>query len=210
MTKAHKRLATSMPTNFLCLPGELRNVIYEYLLVLQKPVTCRKPEKMDLTTGLLCANNAVHREASLTLYTQNTFDFTNSNSQEITSFLEQIGHKNASFIQSIHVDFPRFRYLDLYDIALGEDSGSILAKFETDCTTLSILTTSRPSTTRMVAKFAGLEHHRLAVNALGLVNSHFRAIHSLQTIIVELDHEDYSRSLRKEMNKLGWTIREGK
>lgn len=62
------------------------------------------------------------------LYAQNRFDFTMCTSEDITSFLEQIGRNNASYILYICVDFPQFHYLDLHDLTLEDDSVCILAK----------------------------------------------------------------------------------
>jgi hypothetical protein len=49
-------------------------------------------------------------------------------SEDVTSFLEQIGRNNASYILYICVDFPQFHYLDLHDLTLEDDSVCILAK----------------------------------------------------------------------------------
>jgi hypothetical protein len=62
------------------------------------------------------------------LYAQNSFDFTMCTSEDVTSFLEQIGRNNASYILSICVDFPQFHYLDLHDLTLEDDSVCILAQ----------------------------------------------------------------------------------
>jgi hypothetical protein len=92
-----------MSANFLSLPSELRKNIYEQLLVLQEPVASpinpwlRQSQFRALTPGFLRANKVVHLEASSILYAQNRFDFTMCTSEDITSFLEQIGHNNASY-----------------------------------------------------------------------------------------------------------------
>lgn len=163
---------------------------------------------MNLTTGLLRANKIIQREACLVLYARNMFDFTDCTSPEVTKFLEQIGDKNAGSIQSIYVDFPRFRYLDLHDIELGVESARVIACFEGVCGGLRTCTLTRGSATSMVAKLVGVESKRVKVNALALVDSHFRAIMELGNVVVELDVETYSRALREEMRNLGWVIEE--
>ncbi|PVH69604.1 hypothetical protein DL98DRAFT_168715 [Cadophora sp. DSE1049] len=123
-----------MSGNIFSLPSELRNNIYEQLLVLQKPVACSTQQRLKqfqlgaLTPGLLRANKAVHLEASSMLYAQNRFDFTMCTSENVTSFLKQIGRNNASYIVHICIDFPKFHHLDQHDMTLEDDSVRILAK----------------------------------------------------------------------------------
>ncbi|XTI92297.1 hypothetical protein V2W45_1496829 [Cenococcum geophilum] len=163
-----------MSANFLSLPSELRNNIYEQLLVLQEL--------------LLRANKTVHLEASSMLYAQNRFDFTMCTSEDVTSFLEQIGRNNASYILYICVDFPQFHYLD------------------SDYTELGALTTSLHSTNAMEVKLDALDHPKIVAEALALVDARFRAFSSLQEIIVEVYEDGPSNHIRREMKNHGWTI----
>lgn len=203
-----------MPANFLSLPSELRNNIYEQLLVLEEPVTL--PTKLwltqsqiqELTPGLLRANKTVHLEASSILYGQNCFDFTICTSEDVASFLEQIGHNNASYIQYIRVEFPEFHYLDLHDITFEDDSVRILAKIQSNCTNLVKLTTSLHSTNAMEVRLEALDYPKIVAEGLALVDARFRAISSLQEIIVEVYEDGPSDYIRREMKNHGWTIRE--
>lgn len=201
-----------MPTNFLSLPSELRNNIYEQLLVLQEPIACptqpwsRQPQLQALTPGLLRTNKTVQLEASSIFYAQNRFDFTECAAEDITSFLGQIGRINANYILYIYIDFPIVHYQDLHDITLEDDSVRILAKIQSDCTKLSTLTTSLYSTNTMEVKLDALDNPKIVVEALALVDTHFRAISSLQEIIVEAYEDGPSDHIRREMQSLGWTI----
>jgi hypothetical protein len=201
-----------MSANFLSLPSELRNNIYRQLLVLPKPVACptnpwlKQSQVRTLTPGLLRANKIVHLEASSMLYAQNRFDFTMCTSKDIISFLEQIGHNNASYILYIYVDFPKFHYLDLHDVTLEDDSLRILAKIQSDCTKLNTLVTSLHSTNAMEVKLDALDYPKIAAEGLALVDAHFRAISSLQEIIVKVYEGGPSGYIRREMKNHGWTI----
>jgi hypothetical protein len=201
-----------MSTNFLSLPSELRNNIYEQLLVLREPIASptnpwlRQSQVQALTPGLLRANKTVHLEASSMLYAQNCFDFTMCTSEDVTSFLEQIGHKNASYILSICIDFPNFHYLDLHNVTFGDDSVRILAKIQSDCTRLVTLTTSLHSTNAMEVRLDALDYPTIVAEGLALVDARFRAISSLQEIIVEVYEDGPSDQIRREMKNLGWII----
>jgi hypothetical protein len=201
-----------MPANFLSLPSELRNNIYEQLLVLQETVKFPiKPwlapsQAQALTPGLLRANKTIHLEASSILYGQNYFDFT-STSENVTSFLEQIGHNNASYILYICVDFPEFHCLDLHEITFEDDSVRILAKILSHCTNLIKLRTSLHSTNAMEVRLEALDYPKIVAEGLALVDARFRAISSLQEIIVEVYEDGPSDYIRREMKNHGWTIR---
>src|SRR5882762_3499104 len=96
--------------NFLSLPGELRNRIYELLVLHQEPINISEylslPGELrnriyKLTPGLLRTSKTVHREASSLLYSQNRFDFTEVSLKMAASFLEKIGRINANSIRHI-------------------------------------------------------------------------------------------------------------
>jgi hypothetical protein len=127
-------------------------------------------------------------------------------SENVASFLEQIGRNNANYIRHICVNFPKFHYLDLHDVTLEDDSVRILAKIQSDCTKLSTLTTSLHSTNAMELKLDALDHPKIVAEALALVGARFRAISSLQEIIVEVYEDGPSDHIRREMKSHGWTI----
>ncbi|KAN0070047.1 hypothetical protein V8E54_011628 [Elaphomyces granulatus] len=197
-----------MSTNFLSLPGELRNGIYELLLLRQEPIEpldyCRRYE---LTPGLLRTSKTIHREASSLLYAQNRFDFSTLTHKEVASFLEQIGRINANSVRHIIVSFPTI-YLDRHDVTLEDDRVHlILAQIQSDCAKLSTLTTSLYSAKIMKRKLDALDDPELVAEALLLVDTRFRAILSLQyEIIVQVYSNSLSDHIRKEMQSHGWTI----
>ena len=201
-----------MPANFLSLPSELRNEIYEQLLVLQEPIPCpthpwygQFPLRA-LTPELLLANKTVHREASSLLYAQNRFNFTMCTSEHVASFLDQIGRNNANYIRHIYINFPGIRDLGRHDVTLEDDSVRILAKVQSDCTNLSTLTTSLDSTNAMALRLDALDSPQIVVEALALVDARFRAISPLREVIVEVYEDGPSADIRRKMESHGWTI----
>ena len=206
-----------MSLNFLSLPPELRNQIYKLVLLHQEPITTPRFEyniyrEQKLTPGLLCANKTIHREASWLFYAQNRFDLTRVTPDDVALFLETIGRNNADYIRHIYADFPKFLCSNVGQVTLEDDSVSILANFQSGCANLSTLTVSVDSTSDMEDRFAALDdftaldHPKVVTEALRLINTHFRAIPSLQKVIVEVCEDGPSDLLRKEMESHGWTI----
>jgi hypothetical protein len=205
-------MGANMPTNLLSLPSEIRNNIYEQLLVLQEPVDPFNPwfrltNLGALTPGLLLVNKAIHRETSSLLYAQNQFDFTQCTSESVTKFLDQIGRNNANYIRHIYIDFPEFNHLDMNNITLEDDSARILEKIQNDCIKLDTLTTSLRSTNDMELKLDALDHPKIVANAIALINARFRTILCLRDIVVEVYEDGPSKQIRSAMENHGWTIR---
>lgn len=198
-----------MSPNLLTLPGELRNEIFKQVLVVQGPIEpgpyCFQPP--SLTRELLRVNKAIHREAISLLYTQNCFDFTEYDSEDLISFLDNIGRNNASRIQQVYINFPKIRDLGADPLIMDEDYVRYFAKIQSDCTDLRTITTSARSTNAMVLKLDKLDKPHVVGEVLALVDTHFKAITSLKQIIVEVYEDGPSAALRKVMESRGWTIK---
>ncbi|KAF2441479.1 hypothetical protein P171DRAFT_487940 [Karstenula rhodostoma CBS 690.94] len=203
-----------MPTSFLHLPSEIRNDIYEQLLVLEDTIPCLEtPWKITsptgaITTGLLLANKTVSREAISILYAQNHFNFTDCDLNRISSFIHKIGQDNANFIRHIVLDFPSFSSLDLHHFALHDESTRILDTIRERCSNLRTMTTSLYSTSDMVVELDDLDCPKTVTEAFTLVDSRFRAFSALEKVIVEVYKDGASDYIRKEMEKIGWTVSE--
>jgi hypothetical protein len=148
-------------------------------------------------------NKMVHREASSLLYAQNRFDFSMCTSAGIVSFLDQIGRNNAGYIRHICIDFPVI--CDFGD-TLKDDSARILAKIQSDCTNLSTLTTSLSSTSTMVLKLDALDSPKIVGETLAAIDARFKAIQTLEEIIVEVEEDCLSGDIRRKVESYGWTI----
>ena len=197
-----------MSANFFKLPRELRDRVYELCLLLQEPINIwiGFDKRKKLTPGLFRANKAVHREAGWLFYSQNRFNFTMVTPREVASFLGSIGRSNANYIRHVRVDFPNLRDLEPSNVTIEEGSISILGNIQSCCANLSTLTTSLHSTTAMALKLDSLDYPKIINEALKLVNTRFRAISSIQDIIVEVDEDGPSYYIRRKMESYGWTI----
>ena len=197
-----------MSSNFFSLPGEIRNRIYELVLLHQEPIDpwidCY-PRLYNLTPKLLHVNKDIHREASSLFYAQNRFDFTACTSEQVASFLRQIGPKNAGYIQHVHVGSSDFPHLAPDNIAFKDDSLGTLAIIRSGCANLSTLTISMTRIHGMKLCEA-LDNPKFGIEAMNLINTHIRAISSLQQIIIEVYRGGLSDYIRREMENQGWKI----
>lgn len=194
-----------MPASFLGLPSELRNEIYKHLLVCREPITPWNTEN-ELTPNILFTNTTVLHEASSLLYGNNCFDLTAWHSDIITEFLDAIGSFNASHLRYIRIDFPELG--DLGDEAsLEEGSLRTLGKIQSYCTNLISLTTTASTTYIMECQLDSFDSPVICCKALALVAAKFRAITSLQGIVVEVYEEGPSSDIRRKMQSHGWTLK---
>ena len=195
-------------SNFFSLPRELRDQIYELVILHPEPIDpwVDYGPPYNLTPELLRANKAINREASSLLYARNRFDFTSSTPENVASSLGQIGRNSADNIRHICIDFPRFLHLDPGNVTLEDDSVGIFANIRSGCANLSTLTTSLYSTNAMELRLDALDNLKLVTEALDVINTLFRTISTLQKIIVEVYEDGPSDFIRKEMDNHGWTM----
>ncbi|CAG1977810.1 unnamed protein product [Fusarium graminearum] len=169
------------PTNFLCLPAEIRNAIYEFTL--------------------LNSRRRIHQEATQFLFSHNVFDFLECSLYHQRFFLRQIGVRNASYIRHVIINFPDFFSLPI-NVALNRRSLGILESISTSCTGLSTLRTSLGTTAYMESRLCDLFDGNRATEALQLANTHFRAFPSRPEIILEV-YEDAPSAFLRAGYKLG-------
>ncbi|KAL8847493.1 MAG: hypothetical protein Q9221_007486 [Calogaya cf. arnoldii] len=205
-----------MPTNFFSLPREIRDQIYGLVLLHQEPLDPFNGwRQQQHTPGLLRANKIVHDEASSLFYARSCIDITHGNNEDVASFFRQIGRGNANHIRHIYLDFLDFQCLRLNNVALTHASAGILATIQSNCANLYTLTTERDDTDTIEFELDSRGDPKVVTEALDLVSSHFRAIASLQKIIVEVFEDgpnDFGLNdhIRKEMERHGWTINTAK
>ncbi|CAG1966972.1 unnamed protein product [Fusarium graminearum] len=169
------------PTNFLCLPAEIRNAIYEFTL--------------------LNSRRRIHQEATQFLFSHNVFDFLECSLYHQRFFLRQIGVRNASYIRHVIINFPDFFSLPI-NVALNRRSLGILESISTSCIGLSTLRTSLGTTAYMESRLCDLFDGNRATEALQLANTHFRAFPSRPEIILEV-YEDAPSAFLRAGYKLG-------
>ncbi|KAL5354595.1 hypothetical protein ACLOAV_000684 [Pseudogymnoascus australis] len=201
-----------MPTNFLTLPRELRDIIYELCLLTEEPVRPLGDTlyKWGLTPGILGTNKTIYNEARLFLY-QNRFDFTKTIAWCISSFAERIGRHNADCVRHVYIDFPEFNGVELGNITIKERYTRIIGSIQGSYANLKTLMTSRNSACPTIYVYHNADDLKLLTETLTVANTHFRAISSLQDIIIEV----YKRVIffgpledlaRKQYERQGWTI----
>ncbi|KAF7590108.1 hypothetical protein BBP40_003264 [Aspergillus hancockii] len=195
-----------MPANFLSLPGELRNEIYSYVLLREDLIDPCWLGDCGLELNVLRTNKTVYKEAKSLLYGQNHFDFTACSSHTIARFIDRIGHDSANHIQHVRIDFPVHRYLDDED-GMEEDSCRTLEKIQSGFTNLRTLATSPRSKGGLEPRLGPNGGPEIVTEVLAEIDAHFRAISSLQEIIVEVYKDGISDFTRMEMESHGWVIR---
>jgi hypothetical protein len=225
-----------MPLNFSTFPSEIRNRIYEELLVLSEPIIIEMATDrlrnirgvlsdannwftcgvLGLCPAILLANKRTRREATPLLYCMNSFRVGDSESSYtyetpcaiLTLFLDHIGSQNAGFLRRICIAFPIFDDYHAGSVTLQEDSIRALELIRDKCTNLAILKTSLQTTATVELSIDSLDNPRAAAEALALVDTRFKAISSLKEIIVNVYDETPSLDLRDKMRGCGWTITE--
>ncbi|KAK7916901.1 hypothetical protein PG985_010509 [Apiospora marii] len=196
--------------NFLDLPRELRDQVYELCLVGERLLNLQNPiygdwgysyDHYGLTTGLLRVSKNVHREASLVLYSQNIFDLTLP--QGNGHALEKIGHHNAQHIRHVVIKFPDFCSRASVHDHLSDVMAANVASMRSHCTHLHTVMVSR----WCLCPFHGRQEKPEAINeALALIDSQLRTIPSLRNIMVQAEECMLNDVAKREFASHGWTI----
>ncbi|KAJ5107833.1 hypothetical protein N7456_004508 [Penicillium angulare] len=194
-----------MPFNFLSLSGELRNEIYENLILSSEPINPWSGKK-ELVTNILLANRQVLDEARSLLYGKNCFELVVWKPDLVPSFLDAIGSVNASYIRFIRIEFPAF--YDLKDeVSLEKTSVDILEKIQKHCTNLRSITIGALTTYLVEIRLDQVDNPAIYGKALALIATRLNAIKSLQKVVVEVYEEAPSLDIRKEMESHGWQLK---
>ncbi|KAK5936496.1 hypothetical protein PMZ80_011263 [Knufia obscura] len=209
--------------NFLSLPTEIRNKIYEQVLVIPHPlylfqepgfsVDTFAPDKPFQWPALLYTNRQIHGEASAVLYGMNHFHFVDITAQQVDvlrSFLSHIGITNAASVSHLCVNFPVAQNIEgePRKFRLRDDSMQALTLLQDKCTSLSTLETvvhyKNSSFFTRTDKFLQ--------EALPQIDAQLRAISSLESIVVRVEvHGQIPTSSAKElMQELGWSVVSGR
>jgi hypothetical protein len=156
----------------------------------------------EVTIALLRVNHNVLQEAASIFYARNHFNFAWSTAEEVASFFKQIGTNNASYIRYICIDFANFQCLD---VALKENSISILASIRDYCDNLSTLMASLYSINDEEDDFNDIKNHRVVREALQLVHTRFKTISS-KDIVIQVHGRRPDSHVRREMQSYGWIL----
>lgn len=216
-----------MLMNIFNFPAEIRFNIYEELLVLSEPIIFKPTwngfcpqlslsKRYGLNPALLRTNKRVQAEASPLLYSRNCFgcaDLGPDKSAAFTRldrFFSQIGPQMASFLRHLCIDFPSFIDYQAGSTALHKDSIKILEFIRDNCTSIATLETSLHNTYLLECVDRELGTSRIAAEALDLLDARFKAMPSLNEVVVNIYvyyNRGPSENLRKKMHDCGWTIK---
>jgi hypothetical protein len=157
--------------------------------------------------SLLRANKTIHHEAGPFFYAQNCFDLTNITHNDVYWFFETIGRNNAHCIRHLRVIFLLFDHLEPGYITLAEDSSALFAIIQSFCASLRTRTTSPSSTHSIALTLDPLGQSQVVTEALKRASSCFRAISSLQNIVIEVYWDEWwDMDMRRKMESYGWKI----
>jgi hypothetical protein len=145
-----------MPISLLELSAELRNQIYELVLLDPEHIRLKsnpretkmtrlkskRHEQQALRLSLLRVNKVINSEANAIFYSRNEFDVTHLQPSVVSSILDSMG-SNASLIRSIRLSFERIKVSRgaTYPI-IGGNGGEMLATLSGRCTRLENITFS--------------------------------------------------------------------
>ncbi|KAL1856894.1 hypothetical protein VTK73DRAFT_8208 [Phialemonium thermophilum] len=213
-----RQLVSSMPhapLTFLDLPGEIRNMIYELVVLCPVPILVLNKPGLDLQArilrlakyapSLLRASRAVHAEAASLFYGRNCFNLSTQASVP-QLFLEQIGRVNAGYIRHVHIEFPRIRGLEAGPARLSTEACAVLDSLQSHCVNLRRITTSQASTAVRLTVLVAMHGAQATAEAVALVDARFRAIPSLREIEIQILSEHAIANIRELAQEHGWTV----
>ncbi|KAF2804520.1 uncharacterized protein BDZ99DRAFT_525357 [Mytilinidion resinicola] len=209
---------------FLDVATEIRLKIYSELLVLLEPIKfvanfgpplppLLRSRRDRLHPAVLRLSSKVYNEASPLLYSKNRFQFPEVFGSapslpiraHVAPFLIQIGSQ-SKLIHHICIPFPTFNYPVPERARLDEVHIENLELIRKTCTNIKTLELLVPLEHCNYA----LDDWAIASEALDLLNTRFKAIHSLKEIMInfeEYPEDDPSDGLTKKMRDIGWTVR---
>ncbi|KAF7714357.1 Uncharacterized protein PECH_001922 [Penicillium ucsense] len=112
-------LPGSRPT-LLTLPAEIRNLIYEQVLVADGPITPVK-RNAHVSPQLLRVNKQIYEEARGILYGDNVFALDEPSGRAPLDFLENIGPDNAALVRAMRIRTPRVKDDEAVDLEAEVD-----------------------------------------------------------------------------------------
>ena len=214
MVQHQKQL--TMPTGFLDLPSELRNIIYELCLRHEKPFVpyLDDREHQSFALALLCTNKAIHAEASAVFYCQNRFAFTlipssdRATSEDVALVYDKIGPTNADYIQHIYVNFPSLD-TSLAFITVARIDFDMFETLQSCCPNIKTITTPVVSYSNLECQLHSLYSTTFIPTALRVVDDLWRTNLAIQEVTVNVWNDEpnhFDDPIYKQMWNLGWTL----
>ncbi|KAJ5475274.1 hypothetical protein N7539_008340 [Penicillium diatomitis] len=104
----------------LTLPAEIRNKIYEQVLVADGPITPVE-RNAQVSPQLLRVNKQIYAEARGILYGDNVFALDEPSGRAPLEFLEKIGPDNAALVRAMRIRTPRVKDNEAVDLEAEVD-----------------------------------------------------------------------------------------
>jgi hypothetical protein len=199
--------------DFFKFPGEIRNKIYEELLVVPDTITIEciftlgrvflrvLLKRTRPHPAILLANKATNQEATLILYSENQFEFLNrdlasseTNNSPLKEFLDYIGPINASFLRHLIINPPGYIYYTNNTMGLGIHNSPLML-IQEKCTSIAIL--------EIFLHEAG---DSIYGNELDVLHTHVSSIPSLQEVRVAAHRGVYNAKVLEKMRSWGWIV----
>ena len=213
-----------MTLGFLSLPGEIRNLIYEYLLVNDEPIDPidhpvyplwpQAARPTGLSPNVLSTHSVIHREGRDILYGRNKFDVSffeaYSPPSPVTRFLDKIGRHNAARIRWIRIAFPALNWRNEGENIMTHEWNEFLEKIASCCTDLETVIMAECRLQNWQRFVDGHERFHTPAefyaNGIGAIDFYLRRISSLSKIIVEVHWGVRESELGMEMKNHGWIL----
>ncbi|KAJ5471929.1 hypothetical protein N7539_008498 [Penicillium diatomitis] len=212
----------STAAGLLVLPVEIRHQIIRLVLAVPHlpiffqdyggPLEYRMPLKPAAWLALLYTCRQLFHDARPILYGANCFtleevETRNHRSNVLGLFIRSIG-SNAGFLSKLRISFPATEQVDGQqgEIRLREDALRNLELLRKECTGLRTLEASIYGERRYLIE----ENHSILDSVgeiLKEIDSEFRKIASLNTIIVEYCSELPDQSIKNILDSLDWTVK---
>ncbi|CAI6336992.1 unnamed protein product [Periconia digitata] len=218
-TPGHPSQSTSSANpNFLSLPEKIRKEIFRRVLSILHPlfifqdpgcpVEMFAPDRPPHWLAITYVNREISCEASSVLYEINHFhllDMTQQQSNILQSFFNCIGARNVAFLSHLDISFPVGEAMDSQPgtFRFGSDSFQSLKLLQRHCNNLSTLEVFIHN--KNIGFFENPEG--VIHEALSVIAAEFRAISSLQNVVVRvIPHEGIPAPAKDLMRKFGWAI----
>ncbi|CAG8983244.1 hypothetical protein HYALB_00002680 [Hymenoscyphus albidus] len=219
---------------FIEMPLEIKNRIFEQLLLFELPIDMvmrwGKPigygsnatMSSELSFPVLSLNKQINLEASTFLYQRNEFKFaTDCNTYTITPFLRNIGEQNAGFIHRICITYPAFEcneysgFDESYGIALpiGGSSAGTVKVDDMSAQAFRVIAWRCPNLKFLTMTRSGTRESRhrgssqLDIKAVLAVNEHLKHFPKETKIVVDVQLGPEDSQVKRTMRSCGWMIK---
>lgn len=221
--KRPSRPSVSAAVGILTLPVEIRYDIFKRLLAVpealylfQDPGSLMEafmPNKPHAWLALLHTSRQISYEARVVLYGSNRFtleevEVASYRSNILKSFINSIGSVNASFLSQLRISFPATERVDGQsgEIRLREDTLQRLQLLQNECTGLKTLEALIYGKSSSYLITEDQDNIKLVRDVLVEIDTEFRRIASLNTIIVRFCSGSPAAWVKDFLEGLGWIV----